>query len=92
MILDLSTNAQTKEEYLSKGCQARIRGYLAKAESGIKSQSEFDEIFTQFRTLLKKNSYNGHYFDRQTEKTNERICDKDGLFQCEGSVMAVVEI
>ena len=46
---DLSTNAQTKEEYLTKGCQSRIRGYLAKAESGIKSKLQFDDIFTQFR-------------------------------------------
>ena len=67
-----------------KGCQARIRGYLAKAESGIKNQIEFDHIFSQFRGLLKKNNYNGHYFDRQTEKSNERICDNSGLFVCEG--------
>lgn len=81
---DLSTNAQTKEEYLTKGCQSRIRGYLAKAESGIKSKLQFDEIFTQFRALLKNNKYNGHYFDRQTEKTKERICDENGQFRCEG--------
>ena len=31
--LDISTNAKTKEEYLSKGCQARIRGYLSKART-----------------------------------------------------------
>ena len=30
---DISTNAKTKEEYLSKGCQARIRGYLSKART-----------------------------------------------------------
>ena len=27
---------------------------------------------TVFRALLKNNKYNGHYFDRQTEKTKER--------------------
>ena len=27
---------------------------------------------TEFRALLKNNKYNGHYFDRQTEKTKER--------------------
>ena len=41
--LDISTNAKTKEEYLSKGCQARIRGYLAKARSQLFS-AKFDDI------------------------------------------------
>ena len=41
--LDISTNAKTKEEYLSKGCQARIRGYLAKARSQLFS-ARFDDI------------------------------------------------
>merc|ERR1712183_507224 len=40
---DISTNAKTKEEYLSKGCQARIRGYLAKARSQLFS-AKFDDI------------------------------------------------
>ena len=43
MNLDISTNAKTKEEYLSKGCQARIRGYLAKARSQLFS-AKFDDI------------------------------------------------
>jgi hypothetical protein len=35
----LSTNAKTKEDYLSKSCQARIRGYLSKAESQLKTNN-----------------------------------------------------
>lgn len=81
---DISTNAQTKEEYLSKGCQARIRGYLAKAESALVKQgtSDFHRICGEFRAMLKNSKYNGHYFDRQTKL--DRICDQNGVFHCEG--------
>ena len=84
--LDISTNAFTKEVYLSKGCQARIRGYLAKAEQGLKSSSDNHEtitsILSEFRVLLKENKYNGHYFDRSASKNP--ICDSSGIFHCEG--------
>ena len=58
--LDISTNAKTKEEYLSKGCQARIRGYLAKARSQLFS-AKFDDIVLtsknkQFRKYSNENS------------------------------------
>ena len=33
---DLSTNAKTKEEFMLKNCQSRIRGYLYRAESQIR--------------------------------------------------------
>ena len=33
---DLSTNAKTKEEFMFKNCQSRIRGYLYRAESQIR--------------------------------------------------------
>lgn len=81
---DISTNAQTKEEYLSKGCQARIRGYLAKAEAAIKLEQrlDFTRITNQFRMMLKQAKYNGHYFDRKTNL--DRICDQNGVFYCEG--------
>ena len=41
--LDISTNAKTKEEYLSKGCQARIRGYLSKARTQLVA-TKFDDL------------------------------------------------
>jgi DNA fragmentation factor beta subunit len=87
LFLDISTNAQTKEDFLSKGCQARIRGYLAKAESGLKSSEQNPEIIsmimTEFRALLKYNGYNGHYFNRKSTKIT-KICNEDGVFLCEG--------
>ena len=84
---DLSTNAQTKEEFLNKGCQSRIRGYLSKAESGLKSEltdiTKLNDIVLTFKALLKQNQYNGHYFDRASVKS-DKICDKLGNFGCEG--------
>ena len=83
-LLDLSTNAKTKEEYLTKGCQQRIRGYLTKAEITLKCEKspKFDQIIKEFKVLLKTNSYNGHYFDRSSKL--DKICDEKGLFTCEG--------
>ena len=82
---DLSTNAKTKEEYLTKSCQQRIRGYLNKAEMSLKLEKlpKFQDIMTDFRLLLKTNRYNGHYFDRKSKKS-DTICDANGLFSCEG--------
>lgn len=80
---DISTNAKTKEEYLTKGCQARIRGYLAKAESGLKTVEKHQDVVAHFRAKLKLNSYYGHYFDRSSSKS-DTMCDKLGQFLCEG--------
>jgi len=87
---DLSTNARTKEEFMNKNCQARIRGYLAKAESQLKEEtlSVNQELLVQdmvqdFKSKLKAAKYHGSFFDRGSEKTM-RMCDETGLFQCEG--------
>ena len=87
---DLSTNAQTKEDFLFKGCQSRIRGYLTKAESNLKSAelSEKNEkllkdILIDLKALLKHNQFNGHYFNRASDKS-DKICDQTGKFLCEG--------
>ena len=87
---DLSTNAQTKEEFLFKGCQSRIRGYLSKAESNLKAAelSEKNEkllkdILSDLKAMLKHNQFNGHYFNRASEKS-DKICDQKGKFSCEG--------
>jgi len=87
---DLSTNAHTKEEFMNKNCQARVRGYLAKAETQLKEEkfSEKQELLVQqmvkeFKTRLKAAKYHGTYFDRSSEK-KRKICDDTGLFRCEG--------
>ena len=92
VLSDLSTNAKTKEEYITKGCQARIRGYLAKAESQLlesdkkANSADFAGIIANFKAKLKASGYNGHYFDRSHDSSGPsgRICDETGRFLCEG--------
>ena len=79
---DVSTNAKTKEEFLFKNCQSRIRGYLSRAESQIgelklnkSEKSEVDSSINKFKQLLKENKFHGTYFDRSSGGI-EKICDK----------------
>ena len=79
---DLSTNAKTKEEFMFKNCQSRIRGYLSRAEQQLADiqlnkleKSSIANIITDFKSHLRENRYHGHYFDRSREQ-GERICDK----------------
>ena len=79
---DLSTNAKTKEEFMFKNCQSRIRGYLSRAEQQLAEiqlnkleKSSIANIITDFKSNLRGNRYHGHYFDRSCEQ-GERICDK----------------
>ena len=82
---NLSTNAKTKEEYLKKSCQGRIRGYLAKAETQLRGncKNSPEKIISTFKSTLRKNSFNGSYFDRKVDG-KLRICDGNGMFFCEG--------
>ena len=87
---DLSTTAKTKEEFMFKNCQSRIRGYLSRSETQI---SEFKmnktetkavtQILENFKSKLKENKYHGWYFDRSSLK-EDRLCNKHGVFNCEG--------
>jgi len=87
----LSTNAKTKESFMLKNCQSRIRGYLAKSESQLKEWNDLDSdqkevtdsIIKSFKEKSKQNEYHGSYFNRLASK-NLRICDDFGTFLCEG--------
>ena len=81
---DLSTNAKTKEEFMTKSCQARVRGYLAKAETQLRATvskpgevEQAEEVIREFKTRLRKNKFHGGYFDRGTDEAT-RICDESG--------------
>ena len=94
----LSTNAKTKDDFLNKACQARIRGYFYKAKDQLtatkltSSSRHYDQtvkmIMSQFSDWLKDCSYNGHYFDRRFADSKQQpkpsICDSFGNFLCEG--------
>ena len=78
---DLSTNAKTKEEFMFKNCQSRVRGYMSRAEMQINEASltkshrtEMGQIMKQFKIWLKINRYHGEYFDRSSV-SSARICD-----------------
>lgn len=87
---DLNTGAKNKEEFMFRNSQSRIRGYLARAEQQIKELGGTAKekellalVLDQFRKLLRENSFHGHLFQR-TAEPDKRICDKSGLFRCEG--------
>ena len=87
---DLSTTAKTKEEFMFKNCQSRIRGYLSRAEAQLgefklsgNERGSLENVISSLKLLLKENNYHGLYFDRRAED-KERICDPSGLFLCEG--------
>ena len=76
---------------MTKNCQGRIRGYLAKAESQVKDAKLTDsqaaqakDVFYEFRAKLKENGFHGSYFNRGVSNKSQRICDKRGTFICEG--------
>ncbi|XP_015430361.1 PREDICTED: DNA fragmentation factor subunit beta [Dufourea novaeangliae] len=84
----LETNYTTKEAYLHRRCQDRIRGYLYKTIDQIKSSETFANDHTArkqllyaiafFKMQLKEDHYFGYYFDRSratiasTESVDER--------------------
>ncbi|XP_023345154.1 DNA fragmentation factor subunit beta [Eurytemora carolleeae] len=87
---DLNTRAKTKEEFMYRNCQARIRGYLSRAElqlkewkGSMKAREMFQKICESFRLELKGNGFHGEMFQRSAQQIN-RICDSAGLFKCEG--------
>jgi len=85
---------------LSKSCQARVRGYLAKAESQLKTsilvtklsdkekqQIDFDMIAeTTLKEFRAKLKENRFYghYFDRKSDSGERICDQGGQFLCEG--------
>ncbi|XP_058806750.1 DNA fragmentation factor subunit beta isoform X2 [Phymastichus coffea] len=70
----LETTSQTKEAYLHRRCQDRIRGYLYKTIEQIKAseiynndkkaRSVLESVIIFFKLQLKKDHYFGFYFDR----------------------------
>lgn len=87
----LETNAQTKEEFMFRRSQERIRGYLYKTQNDIKKsktylekatcRSVLDNVFNEFKEMLTKDKYFGCYFDRSI---GDSLCDNEGLFNCSG--------
>lgn len=89
---DLDTRAKTKEEFMFKRCQERIRGYMYKTKSDMiksdlytkhsKCKHYLDGVYKQFSKLLTENKHHGYYFDRTDSKC---LCDNTGTFTCQGA-------
>lgn len=87
----IETNAQTKEQFMFRRSQDRIRGYLYKTQCDIRKSKVYveniscrttlDNVFNEFKEMLTKDKYFGYYFDRSVDKA---LCDTDGLFNCSG--------
>ncbi|KAK9303431.1 hypothetical protein QLX08_004912 [Tetragonisca angustula] len=87
----LETNCATKEAYLHRRCQDRIRGYLYKTIEQIRSSDVFAKdprarkqllyAIAFFKMQLKEDHYFGYYFDR----SRARIEASEGADQLDSS-------
>ncbi|XP_012288739.1 DNA fragmentation factor subunit beta [Orussus abietinus] len=87
----LETNAMTKEAYMHRRCQDRIRGYLYKTIEQIRtsevylnnSQARMNLLNTIsfFKMQLKEDHYFGFYFDRSCAKPQESNSKDETDFQ-----------
>nr|XP_018896531.1 PREDICTED: DNA fragmentation factor subunit beta [Bemisia tabaci] len=87
----LDTNSTTKEDFMFRRCQDRIRGYLYKSKSDITKSKTYNQDFVAKTNLLKsfqyfssqlqKDKHFGFYFDRSSTKA---MCNNKGDFYCMG--------
>ncbi|KAL0277856.1 UNVERIFIED_CONTAM: hypothetical protein PYX00_004989 [Menopon gallinae] len=85
---DLETNATTKEEYMFRKSQDRIKGYFYKFLSDArknsvythnpKSRKELDGCIRYFKNKLQEDFYFGCFFDRRCAKASDEV-DKPRL-------------
>ncbi|XP_011137490.1 DNA fragmentation factor subunit beta isoform X2 [Harpegnathos saltator] len=89
----LETNYTTKEAYMHRRCQDRIRGYLYKTIEQIKcsdvymnnhkARQQLLHAIAFFKVQLKEDHYFGYYFDRSRAKTES---DGDGSDETDASL------
>ncbi|PSN57344.1 DNA fragmentation factor subunit beta [Blattella germanica] len=82
----------TKEEFMARRSQDRIRGYLYKTKDEVKKsqdyqtepelRKQFTNAFGEMTLQLKHDHYFGGYFDRKSQSV--RLCDDSGDFFCNG--------
>ncbi|CAG9863359.1 unnamed protein product [Phyllotreta striolata] len=89
----LSTAAKTKEEYMFRRGQDRIRTYYYKTRDEIRKRKDVPasaahSLFIELETKLKLNKYHGCYFDRADgggdDDMKSSLCDREGTFRCQG--------
>ncbi|XP_066139556.1 DNA fragmentation factor subunit beta [Euwallacea fornicatus] len=88
----LDTRAKSKEEYMFRRAQDRIRTYYYKTKEDLLHAThlpadKLNALLTELQTKLKLNKYNGHLFDRHAAIGNSNLkplCDSMGKFYCDG--------
>nr|CAH7760618.1 unnamed protein product [Callosobruchus chinensis] len=89
----LDTTIKTKEAYLRRRAQDRIRSYYYKTKEEIMKVATTGEsnvllkvLLDEFSNRLRYYSYHGYYFDRTCGRFEHMmsICDSDGTFTCQG--------
>ena len=56
---------------------------MKSAELSEKNEKLLKDILIDLKALLKHNQFNGHYFNRASDKS-DKLCDQKGKFSCEG--------
>ncbi|XP_014479667.1 PREDICTED: DNA fragmentation factor subunit beta [Dinoponera quadriceps] len=89
---DLETNYTTKEAYMHRRCQDRIRGYLYKTIEQIKcsdvyvndrkARQQLLRAIAFFKVQLKEDHYFGYYFDRSRVKAEAESDETDDSSLC----------
>lgn len=89
----LQTNAKTKEDYMYRRAQDRIRMYfyktkqeLLKTNDIVLPQKQLQSLLVELKTKLEMNKFHGYYFDRacSANENMKSICDIWGTFTCQG--------
>lgn len=88
----IDSRASTKEEFMARRSQERIRGYMYKTQDDVKKsetyrsdkicQKKLTEALQKMNLQLKAQKYFSGYFDRSA--ASDRLCDGVGSFQCKG--------
>ncbi|XP_045101394.1 DNA fragmentation factor subunit beta-like isoform X2 [Portunus trituberculatus] len=85
----LDTRFKTKEAVMRNSAEARMRGYLDHTKRELLAEnlphdSPQNNAILFFKEKLRNSKYNASYFDRSTVSEQERLCDSQGIFECEG--------
>jgi len=88
----IDSRSATKEEFMGRRSQERIRGYMNKTKDELtksetykndhKCRKKLNEALQQMNFQLKAEKYFSGYFDRSA--ASERLCDNVGNFKCRG--------
>lgn len=102
MFSGLETRSKTKEEYMYRRSQERIRTYYYRTrEELLKTRTDGEaprlhELLGALRTRLQEVDYYGCYFDRRKCSIKEShvsmkcLCDADGVFICGGELINII--